>query len=411
MSSPPATSTTDRSERPRSADAVLAGVAAIPSSTSSTPSRRPTTTERSSGSRSRSSPVGIEPAASTVATAARSACRRGPSKPAGSGSSRSSPPTRATIDPSAEECALLDLRRRGEPDAPPRREGGDCHGTLVLLVRDHHVVRRLPAHDRLLRGPVALERAVELQVVGPEAGDHGDRRAVGREAEMRARQLEDDHAGVGHGQQLGRGPEVPGTSGRARVHLDAGHPEELDEEEGGRRLPGRARDADRRHPRSLEHEVGEAAHAAPGRAEPPDAWRDLGRPDVEERFVVVARIAVEVGVLADVDAERAERQRVGRRRAGARERDRASVRLRAAGRARPRPRRTPRRGSSRSRKEKRPGRRRSPAPADFRGLCTCTERPVNGCRPHGSQRVCGNPRSTLLVDGSGQRDVTTFPRV
>ena len=25
--------------------------------------------------------------------------------------------------------------------------------------------------------------------------------------------------------------------------------------------------------------------------------------------------------------------------------------------------------------------------------------------------VCGNPRSTLLVEGSGQRDVTTFPRV
>ena len=25
--------------------------------------------------------------------------------------------------------------------------------------------------------------------------------------------------------------------------------------------------------------------------------------------------------------------------------------------------------------------------------------------------VCGNPRSTLLVAGSGQRDVTTLPRV
>jgi hypothetical protein len=28
-----------------------------------------------------------------------------------------------------------------------------------------------------------------------------------------------------------------------------------------------------------------------------------------------------------------------------------------------------------------------------------------------SQRVCGNPRSTLLVAGSGQRDVTTLPWV
>ena len=40
---------------------------------------------------------------------------------------------------------------------------------------------------------------------------------------------------------------------------------------------------------------------------------------------MLARIAgVEVGVLADVDAERAKRPRVGRRRTGARERDRAS---------------------------------------------------------------------------------------
>ncbi len=28
-----------------------------------------------------------------------------------------------------------------------------------------------------------------------------------------------------------------------------------------------------------------------------------------------------------------------------------------------------------------------------------------------AQRVCGNPRSTLDVAGSGQRDVTTLPRV
>ena len=40
-------------------------------------------------------------------------------------------------------------------------------------------------------------------------------------------------------------------------------------------------------------------------------------------------------------------------------------------------------------------------------------RPVNG-RPalrDAGQRVCGNPRSTLLVAGSGHREVTTLPRV
>ena len=165
---------------------------------------------------------------------------------------------------------------------------------------------------------------MQLQVVGPEARDHGDRRAVGREAEVRARQLEDDHAGGRRRQQLGRRPEVPGTSGRARVHLDAGRAKELDEEERRRRLAGRARDADRRHPRTLEHEVAEAADAGARRAEPGDARRHLRRPDVEERLVVLTRLAVEVGVLADVDVEGAERERLGRRRAGAGERDRAS---------------------------------------------------------------------------------------
>jgi hypothetical protein len=33
------------------------------------------------------------------------------------------------------------------------------------------------------------------------------------------------------------------------------------------------------------------------------------------------------------------------------------------------------------------------------------------CRALFRYRVCGKPRSTLLVAGSGQRDVTTLPRV
>ena len=100
VSSPPATSTTERSGRSRRAAAVFAGVAAIPSSTSTAPSRLPTTTARSSGRRSPSRPAGIAPAAVDAATAASSACRRGPSRPAGSASTRSSPLPLATIVPS-----------------------------------------------------------------------------------------------------------------------------------------------------------------------------------------------------------------------------------------------------------------------------------------------------------------------
>ena len=46
-------------------------------------------------------------------------------------------------------------------------------------------------------------------------------------------------------------------------------------------------------------------------------------------------------------------------------------------------------------------------------FCTLAGRPVNG-RPalrDAGQRVCGKPRSTLHVAGSGQREVTTLPLV
>ena len=412
VSSPPATSTTERSGRSRSAAAVLAGVAAIPSSTSSTPSRRPDDERAQVGE------------AEPLETGRDRACggRRGdggeqrlPARPVEARRKRQRPLLPTDLARRSTRPGGTRLRRprpsRRTRAAVPATAAAIAAAALVVLVRDHDVAGRLPARDRLLRRAVALERAVQLQVVGPEARDRGDRRAVGREAEVRARQLQDDHAGGRRRQQLGRRPEVPGTSGRARVHLDAGRAKELDEEERRRRLAGRARDADRRHPRTLEHEVAEAADTGARRAEPGDARRHLRRPDVEERLVVLTRLAVEVGVLADVDVEGAERERLGRRRAGAGERDRASFARRAAARARPRRRRTPRRGSSPAGRQRRPGRRRSPAPADFRGLCTCTVRPVNGRRRPGSQRVCGNPRSTLLVDGSGQRDVTTFPRV
>jgi hypothetical protein len=36
---------------------------------------------------------------------------------------------------------------------------------------------------------------------------------------------------------------------------------------------------------------------------------------------------------------------------------------------------------------------------------------VHPDQPGDSYRVCGKPRSTLLVAGSGQREVTTLPRV
>ncbi len=164
--------------------------------------------------------------------------------------------------------------------------------------------------------------------------------------------------------------------------------------------------------RTFEHEVAEAADTSARRAEPRDARRHLRRPDVEERLVVLTR-----------RRGRGRRAR-GRRRRGARSASASAVAAPepASVTARPSP------ASSRASatasasnpstrvtsdaKARRPGRRRSPAPADFRGLCTCTGTRSTVDRQHvGSQRVCGNPRSTLLVDGSGQRDVTTFPRV
>jgi hypothetical protein len=92
------------------------------------------------------------------------------------------------------------------------------------------------------------------------------------------------------------------------VDGDAGAAEEIGKKCSGRRLPRRARDSDRRHRRTLEHEIAEATDDAAALAEQGDARRDLGRPDVEERLVVPAGVAVEVRMRSDLDPVVTERE-------------------------------------------------------------------------------------------------------
>ena len=258
-----------------------------------------------SGSRRRRSPT---------ATAASTACRRGRSRPAGSGSALLLPtPPRRRPTPPRSERAFADLGVAENPSPPARRHGGDRRPRPRRpRSRPRHRRPTAPRSDRLLGRPVALERAVELEVVGPEARDRGDRRAVRREAEVRARQLEHDHAG-GRCRRAAR-PSARGSRHErscSRAPPTPAARRSWARSERRRRLAGGARDADRRHPRTLEHEVAEAADASARRAEPRDARRDLRRPDVEERLVVLTRVAVEVGVLANLDVEGAERERLG----------------------------------------------------------------------------------------------------
>ena len=145
------------------------------------------------------------------------------------------------------------------------------------------------------------------------------------EAEVGARDLEHEHARSRDREQLGGRPEISGAGSRARVRLDAGESQELHEQRRGGRLAGRPGDADRRDRGTLQHEVAEAADAAAGCTEAPYARRYLRRPDVEERLVVLARVVVEVGVLANPDAQRLERVRLGGGRAGRRDRDLAPL--------------------------------------------------------------------------------------
>ena len=143
---------------------------------------------------------------------------------------------------------------------------------------------------------------MQLEVVGPEARDHRDGRAVRREAEVGARQLHEDDAIRGRRQELGRRPQVPRARCRARVDGRTGGPEEIGEECGGRRLPGGPGHADRRHRRPFEHAIAEAPYEAAALAEEGDTRCDLRRPDVEECLVVMPRLGVEARARPDDDA-------------------------------------------------------------------------------------------------------------
>ena len=162
---------------------------------------------------------------------------------------------------------------------------------------------------------------MQLQVVGPEARDHGDGGAPRRVGEVRARELHQHRPVGGRRDELGGGPQIRGA-GRCRgVDRDAGAAQEIREKRRCRRLPGRPRDAHGGNRRPLEHQVGQAPDDRAPLAQERDPRRDLRRPDVEERLVVRARIAVEACACAHDDTRCAELERLLRRVAGPRERD------------------------------------------------------------------------------------------
>ena len=146
-------------------------------------------------------------------------------------------------------------------------------------------------------------------------------------------------------------------------------------------------------------------------AEQRDARRDLGRPDVEERLVVTTR-----------GSRRDRRSRGSRRRA----REAPSACCEASpgpASVTRRPSRVSNRASATAsgskpsisvrlmRRSGRGGAADPPRPA----AADCARAPAAGSTVVAGvpvlYLVCGKPRSTLLVAGSGQREVTTLPRV
>ena len=141
---------------------------------------------------------------------------------------------------------------------------------------------------------------MELEVVGPEAGDGGDRRARGHEREVGARQLEQRAASPPRRRALSRssavGQRLPARAPAADGDIDAGGAQDRRDERGRRRLAGGAGDPDRRPGPTLEQQVAETRDARALRAKPLYAGRDLGRPDVEVGDLGRPRVGVEIGV-------------------------------------------------------------------------------------------------------------------
>ena len=163
------------------------------------------------------------------------------------------------------------------------------------------------AHDLLLRGPVPIESAVQLQVIGPEGDHRGETGARTHEGEVGARQLEEERrlspsrrVGIAP-EEVGGRPEVPGPRSLAHGDLDAGFAEDRSSERGRRGLAGGARDADARACPSLEHQVAETREARSTSPEQRDPGRDLRRPDIEVRDLRLTGGGIEVDAGLDVD--------------------------------------------------------------------------------------------------------------
>ena len=230
---------------------------------------------------------------------------------------------------------------------------------------------------------------------------------------MRARELHQHRPVGGRRDELGGGPQIRGA-GRCRgVDRDAGAAQEIREKRRCRRLPGRPRDAHGGNRRPLEHEVGRGtgrpcparAGARPAARSPASRRRGTPRRASPGSLSRLARARTSTpearssSACCDASPGPASVTRWPSRAKRPGESDCVAVEPLDEDR-----RRHERRGR---------GGAADPTPAGRRGLCT--SRGARGQRlpesGRGAQRVCGNPRSTALVAGSGQRDVTTLPRV
>ncbi len=270
----------------------------MPSFTAGMPASVPTGCPRQGGS-----VVPLDAAHDGCRTGSRGRRDRGRSENVGRvGRARLDVPERRLAVVRGEDDASLGVEVGAAVDRMMRRElprhgrgRGRKAGRRIVGVDDDGSARTLMADDRLLRGAVAGEAPVQLQVIGPERDHRGDRRARGHEGEVRARQLEEEHAlrarrlvGTEPVEELGGRPEIAGARAATHRMLDARAPEDLCRERRRRGLAGGPGDPDARPPPALEQQVAEARHPRPLSTETPHPGRDLGRPDVEVGDVGVA---------------------------------------------------------------------------------------------------------------------------
>ena len=153
-------------------------------------------------------------------------------------------PSRAKTNPSRAKAPSTTSRSHGERE-PPRRREALRSGPPRRRRRSR---RRRPsvlmADDHLLRRTIGLHRAVELEMVRPEARHDGDVRARRHEREVGARELEHDHVRSVKAERARRARPSPtgGRGGRSRWRGRAtGGSKNLNGERRSGRLPRRAR--------------------------------------------------------------------------------------------------------------------------------------------------------------------------